>query len=170
MPKFMSVGAQRKTTPEEPKTRAGARDVKLLPPALAAIKDQKQHSFLHPSGRVFLNPRTGEPWVGDQPIRKTLWTHALKRAGVRYRRPYQTRHTFASMALSSGEHPMWVAKQMGHADWTMIARIYGRWLPDADPDAGAKMGQLFDSEARNRIANNDRDDSIPTALNIKPLK
>jgi hypothetical protein len=32
------------------------------------------------------------------------------------------------------------------------------------------MGQLFDSEARNRIANNDQNDSIPTALNIKPLK
>jgi integrase len=43
--------------PEEPKTRAGARDVELLPPALAAIKDQKQRSLLHLSGWVFVNPR-----------------------------------------------------------------------------------------------------------------
>lgn len=50
---------------------------------------------------------------------------ALKKAGVRYRRPYQTRHTFASMLLSAGEHPMWVAQQMGHSDWTMIAQVYG---------------------------------------------
>ncbi|MBN6740112.1 DUF3596 domain-containing protein [Acidithiobacillus sp. MC6.1] len=129
--------------PEAPKTRAGRRELKLLPPALEAISAQKPYSFLHPSGRVFLNPRTGEPWIGDQAIRRTLWTHALKRAGVRYRRPYQTRHTYASMMLSAGESPMWVAHQMGHADWTMIARVYGRWIPDAAPDAGQKAVAAF---------------------------
>lgn len=38
---------------------------------------------------------------------------------------YQTRHTFASMMLSAGEHPMWVAQQMGHADWTMLLAFTG---------------------------------------------
>ncbi|MDF5919893.1 hypothetical protein P4133_10895 [Pseudomonas aeruginosa] len=65
--------------------------------------------------------------------------YALKKAGVRYRRPYQTRHTYASMMLSAGEHPMWVAQQMGHSDWTAIARIYGRWMPSADYNAGEKQ-------------------------------
>ncbi|HIE1785155.1 Arm DNA-binding domain-containing protein [Pseudomonas aeruginosa] len=87
---------------------------------------------------VFQNPRTMERWKGDQPIRKTMWAHAVKKAGVRYRRPYQTRHTYASMMLSAGEHPMWVAGQMGHSDWTMIARVYGRWMPSADESAGSK--------------------------------
>src|SRR5690606_30536264 len=77
------------------------------------------------------------------PIRKTLWTPALKRAKVRYRRPYQTRHTYASMMLSAGEHPMWVAQQMGHSDWGMIRRIYGRWMPDAAPDAGGRAVAMF---------------------------
>jgi integrase len=135
--------------PEDTKTASGKRAVKLLPKALKALEAQKEHTLLHTSGRVFLNPRTGEPWAGDQPIRKTLWTHALKKAKVRYRRPYQTRHTYASMMLSAGEHPMWVAKQMGHTDWTMIARIYGKWLPDADPNAGMRAAQVFDSEAVN---------------------
>jgi hypothetical protein len=48
---------------------------------------------------------------------------------------------------------MGVAKQMGLADWTMIARTYGLWLPDADPDTGPRVGQLFDSETRKRQAN-----------------
>lgn len=87
---------------------------------------------------VFQNPRLERRWEGDQPIRKTLWTGILQNAGVRYRNPYQTRHTYASMMLSAGEHPMWVAKQMGHADWTMIARVYGRWMPEADILAGKK--------------------------------
>jgi len=128
---------------ESTKTRAGRREVKLLAPALAALTDQKPLTYLRQDGRIFLNPRTGEPWEGDQAIRKTLWTHALKRAKVRYRRPYQTRHTYASMMLTAGESPMWVANQMGHADWGMIRRTYGRWIPDSTPDAGLKAVALF---------------------------
>ncbi|MBF3683609.1 site-specific integrase [Burkholderia pseudomallei] len=132
---------------EGPKSKAGRRDVKLLPPALAALKAQKPFSFLLEGGDIFLNPRTGKPWSGDQVIR-LAWVRVLKLAGVRYRNPYQTRHTFASMMLSAGEHPMWVAKQMGHKDWTMIGRIYGRWMPHANPNAGSKAVELFASESR----------------------
>jgi integrase len=145
--------------PEETKTRAGTRDVKILPAAMEALTAQKAFSLLHPSGRVFLNPRTGEPWVGDQPIRKTLWTHALTRAKVRYRRPYQTRHTYASMMLSAGESPLWVAQQMGHSDWTMIARVYGRWIPDADPNAGMRAAAVFGSGGGNRMDDAEGNDS-----------
>ena len=70
-------------------------------------------------------------------------TPAVKKAGVRYRRPYQTRHTYASMMLSAGEHPMWVAGQMGHSDWTMIARVYGRWMPSTNNAAGDKAEALW---------------------------
>ena len=54
-----------------------------------------------------------------------------KTAGVRYRRPYQTRHTYASMMLSAGEHTMHVSSQMGHADWTMLIKVYAQWMPHA---------------------------------------
>ncbi|OBY57757.1 Arm DNA-binding domain-containing protein [Pseudomonas sp. AU12215] len=127
---------------EVTKTASSRRSVKLLGPALEALKAQKAFTYLAHQ-EVFQNPRTGERWAGDGPIRKTLWQYALKRAGVRYRRPYQTRHTYASMMLSAGEHPMWVAQQMGHSDWTMIARVYGRWMPTADETAGSKAEERF---------------------------
>lgn len=127
---------------EVTKTAAGRRSVKLLRPALEALAAQKAHTFLA-DAEIFQNPRTLGRWTGDQPIRKTMWHPALKKAGVRYRRPYQTRHTYASMMLSAGEHPMWVAKQMGHSDWTMIARVYGRWMPANGDQAGMKAEQLF---------------------------
>jgi integrase len=92
---------------------------------------------------VFLNPSTGNPWVGDGQIRKTAWKPALHRASVRYRYPYQTRHTFASMLLTASENPAWMAKQMGHKDWGMIRRVYARWLPDSISGAGSKAGQLL---------------------------
>ena len=63
--------------------------------------------------------------------------------GVFRKSMYQTRHTYASMMLTAGEHPAWLAMQMGHKDWTMIARVYAKWIKDAHPDAGSKAVALF---------------------------
>lgn len=129
---------------EVTKTISSNRDVRLLDPALDALTQQKEFTFTV-GDIVFQNPRTNEPWSGDQAIRKTLWIPALEKAGVNYRYPYQTRHTFASMMLSGGENPMWVAKMMGHADWSMIRRRYGKWIPDVIDLAGNKAVAMFAS-------------------------
>lgn len=127
---------------ETTKTRAGIRDVKLLAPALAALKRQKAITFLE-GGVIFRDPRNGQPWTGDEPIRQGPWKTALKKAGIRYRRPYQTRHTYASMMLTAGEPLGWVANQMGHRDLSMLARIYARWIKSATPDVGNKAVAMF---------------------------
>jgi len=118
------------------KTDASRREVKLLPPALAVLRLQKALTFLK-SAEVFQN-RTSDRWTGDQVIRDRMWTPALKRAKVRYRKPYQTRHTYASMMLMAGENPLWVAKQMGHTDAALTLKRYGRWIASDMPDAGNK--------------------------------
>lgn len=128
-----------------PKTDAGARVVDLSPPALAALRAQKAATFLA-GGRVFHNPGTELPWTSDRAVRVRFKT-LLQRAGVRYRYPYQMRHTFASIALSAGENVMWVSKQMGHRDWTITARIYSRWIPSVVPDAGAKLAAVWSENA-----------------------
>lgn len=124
-----------------PKTTSGRRDVKMLPAARAALQAQREHTLLQ-GGVVFRDPRTGARWSGDKPIREWNWRPVLSRAGVRYRYPYQTRHTYASTLLSAGENPVWVAAQMGHRDWVMIVRTYGRWIPDIDPTAGDKASAV----------------------------
>lgn len=58
----------------------------------------------------------------------------MKRAGVRYRNPYQTRHTFASVMLAAGHDPKWVATQMGHETTEMLERTYGKWIKQAAAD------------------------------------
>jgi integrase len=127
---------------ETPKTTSGIREVKLLPPALDALTHQKKYTFLA-DGPVFVNPRTQQAWTGDQPIRRTLWIPLLKKAGIRYRSPYQTRHTYASMMLSAGEPLAWVSKQLGHSDVLVTARTYATWIPDARPEAGDAAVKLF---------------------------
>ena len=109
------------------KTASGVRTVDLNPQTLEALTNQKKYTG--GSHRVFHDEKTSEAWLSDQPIRKRLWIPALKAAGLEYRNPYQTRHTFASMMLSQGKNPLWVAQQMGHKDWGMIRKVYGRWIP-----------------------------------------
>lgn len=125
-----------------PKTKSGRRVVTLVAPALAALKAQQAHTRL--AGEfVFHDPKTGARWGSDQTLRAGEWQRALKRARVRYRYPYQMRHTFASQALSAGENIMWVAQQMGHHDWTITAKKYARWIPSIVPDAGGKVAALW---------------------------
>lgn len=103
------------------------RWVNLLPPAKAAI--ERQLALLKaPGGWVFPNPFTMRRWANDAKITRR-WTKALAKARVTYRRPYQTRHTYASMMLSAGENIMYVAQQMGHADWSMLVKVYADWIP-----------------------------------------
>jgi integrase len=131
------------SSPEEPKTRAAARSVDLLEPAQQALKRQRAWSQMHPSGHVFLHPRSQQPYTGDQQLRKGVFRPACLRAKVRYRYPYQLRHTFASMMLSAGEPIPWVAAQLGHTDPTVTMRRYYRFLPEAAPNAGAKALEQF---------------------------
>jgi integrase len=133
---------QHADAPETTKTPAGRRYVKLLPPALAALKAQKAHTFLE-GGAVFHNPRTGARWSGDMVIRSRMWVRVLKRAGVRYRYPYQMRHTYASMMLQAGEPVMWVSQQMGHTSPAFTMKTYARWIASDSPDAGTRAAALW---------------------------
>ncbi len=123
---------------KRPKTASGERDIVLLPPAIEALKAQQSLTRFK-GGRVFYNPKTEAPWANDEQIRLQFWKPLLKRSGVRYRSAYNTRHTYASMMLTAGENPMWVAYQMGHSDWGMIRKVYGRWIPDNDASGGNKL-------------------------------
>lgn len=110
--------------------------------ALVALHAQQEHTKL--AGQlVFLNPANGERWAGDKPIRQR-WQQLLLAAGVRYRNPYQTRHTFASSLLMLGANPLYVATQMGHADTTMVIRTYGKWIAAGlDNDKRQRLTRLY---------------------------
>ena len=117
---------------ESPKTSAGSRFIELSETAMAAIQNQKENTFLG-GGAIFQNPRTGAAWTGDRQIRHVLWQPVLKRAGVRYRYPYQVRHTFASTKLMSATsigEIMYISRILGHRDWVFTAKTYSRFIKD----------------------------------------
>jgi integrase len=124
------------------KTAAGLRKIDMRQGALDALKAQQVHTKL-PGGLLFLNPVYGKQWAGDKPIRER-WGRILLIAGVRYRNPYQTRHTYASSLLMLGANPLYVATQLGHVDTTLVFRTYGRWISAGlNPDKRERLLRLY---------------------------
>lgn len=117
-----------------PKSVSGNRVVSLLGPARDVLLRRERKE----SGFIFTNPNTGEFWHEAKALNRAF-ARACKEAKVRRRYVYQLRHTFATWALSSGENPAWIAKQMGHSDTSMLYRHYGKWMPQLDPKAGSRM-------------------------------
>lgn len=113
------------------KTKSGTRKVELNDEALQALNEQKQFTLMK-SAYVFEDPRTGEPWTGSKAIHQKAWRYVMKDSHIRYRNPYQTRHTFATMHISAGVNLFWLCKQMGHKGPDMLFRNYGSYLSDYD--------------------------------------
>lgn len=118
-----------------------SRDVRLNSRALAATT--RQRKFTQVAGlNVFADPRYGTPWVDERAYRRSYWTPALKALGIRYRVPYTTRHTYATMMLMAGMRPAFCAKQLGHSR-EVFDKNYATWI-DGDRD-DREMNLLEDS-------------------------
>lgn len=114
------------------------RDVDLSDPALAALKRQKEHSFMRGSeAQVFTNPNTTKPWPDEQVQRRRYFTPTLRALGLRHRDAYQARHTFATLLLMGGINPAYISKQLGHTTPQMLFKVYARWIDGADKGAEA---------------------------------
>ncbi|HFO0285197.1 TPA: DUF3596 domain-containing protein [Enterobacter roggenkampii] len=113
------------------KTKAGTRKVELTEEALAALDSQKLFTFMK-GEMIFEDPKRNKPWASADAIRKKAWVPTLRKAGIRYRNPYQTRHTFATRHISQGANLFWLAGQMGHKGPEMLFRHYGKYLAEYD--------------------------------------
>ncbi len=114
-----------------PKTKSGRRTVEIDNDVVAILINQA-HYTKNQKEFVFHNPRTKEPWSGASVIRTGAWIPALRKAGVRYRYPYQTRHTYATMHISNGANHFWLAGQLGHSSPDMLYRHYGSYIEAYD--------------------------------------
>ncbi|WP_047528574.1 tyrosine-type recombinase/integrase [Pseudomonas sp. 11/12A] len=84
------------------------------------------------SGSIKDFPYVFPPSKISQHIKQTSdlhkqWGPALERLKVRYRPPYNCRHTYATICIMSGMNPAFIAQQLGHSV-QMLLSTYARWL------------------------------------------
>lgn len=124
---------------EEKETKtARVRDHELSGKALEFLERQRGHTQLR-GASVFLDPVTGNLYNDEKPFRERYWRPTLTALKIRYRTPYQMRHTYATMAIMAENNPAWIARQMGNSP-AIMWKHYGRWLERID--RGRERGKL----------------------------
>ena len=68
---------------------------------------------------------------------------------IPYRRPYDTRHTAATLMLAAGESPEWIARQLGHANTKMLFSVYSSFVPNLTRNDGSAMDRLITKSVSN---------------------
>lgn len=90
---------------------------------------------------VFCN-KSGNP-LCHRNIRDRVWKPTLEKLGLKYRRPYESRHTAATLWLASGESPEWIARQMGHSTTKMLFEVYSRYVPNLKRKDGSAFEEFL---------------------------
>ena len=125
---FISVVSSRRQGREDtPKTSSGFRRI----PIFGSLLPYLQNQFLISGqfyGYVFCHS-DGTPFWDYKNIRDFAWKSLLKKCGIQYRRLYDTRSTFATVALSSGKFTVnEVAYIMGHSGSEVLFRKYNKYI------------------------------------------
>ncbi|AJY52324.1 tyrosine-type recombinase/integrase [Halomonas sp. KO116] len=125
---------------EYTKTDGSQREIPMFGQVYDALKTQYAATG-HMSKYVFCN-QMGQP-LDHNNVTKRVWYPLLKSLGLTKRRPYQTRHTAATLFLASGENPEWVARMLGHSSTEMLFKVYSRYVPNATRMDGSAFERLL---------------------------
>jgi len=102
---------------------------------------KEQHKVTKQSDFVFCT-REGSP-LNSNNVCNRVWQPLLRHLDLTARRPYQTRHTAATLWLAAGEAPEWIARQMGHTTTEMLFRVYSRYVPNLTRQDGSAFERLL---------------------------
>jgi integrase len=125
---------------EYTKNDGSQREIQMSQIVYDALKEQEKVT----KGKcefVFCT-RNGQP-LDNKNITNRVWYPLLRHLGLTRRRPYQTRHTAATLWLASGESPQWIARQLGHTTTEMLFRVYSRYVPNLTRQDGSAFERLM---------------------------
>lgn len=124
---------------EQTKNDGSNREIQMSQFVFETLKEQ--HKVTEKYDYVFCN-RKGLP-LNNTNITNRIWYPLLQNLNLEKRRPYQTRHTAATLWLASGESPEWIANQMGHSTTEMLFRVYSRYVPNLTRNDGSAFERLL---------------------------
>ncbi|WP_428386071.1 Arm DNA-binding domain-containing protein [Nevskia ramosa] len=125
---------------EYTKTDGSQREIQMSQPVMDAFRKLKPTKE-NPDGYVF-HTRNGLP-IDNPNFNARVWCPLLRHLGLKPRRPYQMRHTCATLWLAAGENPQWIARQLGHTTTEMLFRTYSRFVPNLTRHDGSAFDRLI---------------------------
>ncbi|WP_298292982.1 DUF3596 domain-containing protein [Thiomonas sp.] len=133
---------------EYTKTDGSQRDIQMSQVVFDALNAQA-HITRNRSEFVFCT-RNGTPYAHKN-VTNRVWYPLLRSLGLSRRRPYQCRHTAATLWLAAGESPQWIAMQLGHSTTEMLFRVYARFVPNMTRQDGSAFERLLVSSLADEV-------------------
>lgn len=125
------------------------RAVRLLSPLAQDVREYRLAAGRPGDTTLLLLDDSGRPWdkTAWQMWRVDRWAPACRAVGIDpLPRPYDLRHSFASLLLAEGRQPLYVARQLGHS-LTVLLSTYAH-LIDEYEDAERIDAELEVAKAR----------------------
>jgi integrase len=127
------------------KTKGSRRRVVLSAFSLDALAEHRKamlaEGHYRADGPVFCAPAGG--WLRKSNLRRRSFDVTLRRAGLPHFRPYDLRHSTATMLLLSQESPKVVSERLGHSTVRMTLDTYSNTLPGMQERAAAKLDAIL---------------------------
>lgn len=134
----------------EPKTARGRRAVTLPQSTTVALRDHRQRQL---SDRL----RAGAAWTDRDLVFSTAagepldfralvrrhFKKLLRLADVPTIRPYDLRHTCATLLLKAGQNPRIVSERLGHENVSLTLDTYSHVLPDMQEEAAEHLERIL---------------------------
>lgn len=130
---------------ENAKTESSIRDIPMLPMVREAL--ERQWEKRDPDVEYVFCSREGNP-IDAHNFANRIWYPLLRFLELEKRRPYQTRHTTATLMLASGESPEWIARLMGHSNTQMLFTVYSRFVPNLARQDGLAIAGLLSAHGQ----------------------
>lgn len=141
---------------KEVKTKASRRSVVLTQAGLTALTGHRKAMTAEGNCAkdkpVFCDTAGG--YLRKSNVLRRSFQPILTRAGLPDMRPYDLRHTCATLLLAAGESPKVVSERLGHANIRLTLETYSHVLPGMQQQAATKLNAfLAPSPAPLQIAN-----------------
>ena len=123
----MTLDINGKPVEGKTKNKYSRRSLHLLPVMLETLMEQNLIIKHLRNVEYFFCTPTGAR-IDASNLRRNVWIPALQKSGLDIREMKQTRHSFATNAISCGENPLWIAKVLGHRNTEMIIKVYSKYV------------------------------------------
>lgn len=102
--------------PKTQRHRTQPRTVRLLAPLRSDLAEWRMACGRPDDSRPVIPGADRQAWTanGWEQWRGKVWKRTMEAAGMPYQRPYDLRHSFASLLLHEGRSAIYVARQLGH--------------------------------------------------------
>lgn len=109
------------------------RTVRLLEPLAADLRSWRMASGRPSDDELVFPSKDGQPWTqaAYQSWRRRAFMRSANAAGLAHARPYDLRHSFASLLLHEGRSVIYVARQLGH-DARLTLTRYGHVIDELE--------------------------------------